>query len=170
MHDLIFQTERLIVRKYTIADLENFQLLNGDESVMRYIRPVLSPEESIDFLHRNIQLYSDYPLLGRWAVLDRNDIFVGSFAVIHIPGSMDIQLGYALLQPYWGKGYASELTRHGVHYCIRHNIDPLYAVTEAANIASQHVLLKNGFVLQHTHQEGDRHLHRYLLDRSGIKK
>ncbi|MEI9909734.1 MAG: GNAT family N-acetyltransferase [Bacteroidota bacterium] len=34
---VIFETERLIVRPYTMDDVDHFLQLNGDEEVMRYI-------------------------------------------------------------------------------------------------------------------------------------
>jgi ribosomal-protein-alanine N-acetyltransferase len=165
MNKSIFETERLVVRHYTNDDLDNFYSLNCDEDVMRYIRNTLSYEESADFLQKNLELYRQTPLLGRWAVHDRENSFVGSFAIIPIGETTDIQLGYALLKPYWGMGYASELTAKGIEYAIANNIVPLYAQAEAANINSQKVLLKNGFEYQYEVAEGDKTILRYLLKR-----
>jgi len=160
---MVFETERLIVRHYTMEDAALVYRLNKDPEVMQYIRPVMDEAEAYQFLLNNIELYRLYPKLGRWAAFDRSGNFIGSFAVIHIPGSTDIQLGYALLKEYWGKGYASELTKRGVQYCIEHQIDPLYAVTESENTASQHVLLKNGFEFLFSREENNKTLYRYLL-------
>jgi [ribosomal protein S5]-alanine N-acetyltransferase len=166
MSDLVFETERLVVRRYTNKDLDHLYRLNGDEEVMRYIRPIMDLEEAKEFLQKNLDLYEEYPLLGRWATFDRQENFIGSFAVIHIPGSLDIQLGYALLKEYWGKGYATELTARGVQYAIDNGIDPLYAVTEEANVPSQKVLLKNAFQFLYSTKEGERTLFRYQLKRN----
>lgn len=165
MEGLVFETKRLIVRRYTSEDFDNFYRLNRDEEVMRYIRPPMSLEETKEFLQKNIDLYTEFPLLGRWAAFDKNGDFVGSFAVIHIPGSTDIQLGYALLKEYWGKGYATELTARGVQYAIENDIDPLFAVTEDANVPSQKVLLKNSFEFLYSGKEGEKILFRYRLKR-----
>jgi [ribosomal protein S5]-alanine N-acetyltransferase len=165
MSELVFETQRLVVRRYTKDDLDHLYRLNCDEDVMRYIRPTMSLEEAKDFLQKNLELYSEFPLLGRWATFDRNKNFVGSFAVIHIPGSTDIQLGYALLKQHWGKGYATELTARGVQYAEENGIDPLYAVTEDANVASQKVLLKNSFEYLYSTKEGEKNLFRYQLKR-----
>jgi [ribosomal protein S5]-alanine N-acetyltransferase len=163
MSNVVFETERLIVRRYTKDDLEHLYRLNADEEVMRYIRPVMSLEEATDFLQKNLELYATFPLLGRWATFDRQGKFVGSFAVIHIPGSTDIQLGYALLKEHWGKGYATELTAKGIQYAIDNGIDPLYAVTEDVNVSSQNVLLKNSFRYLYATRENDKTLFRYQL-------
>ena len=42
----IFETERLIVRHYTVDDKQIFSVINGDEEVMRYIR-ALKQEKSV---------------------------------------------------------------------------------------------------------------------------
>lgn len=163
MTDVVFETERLIVRRYTKDDIGNMYRLNSDAEVMRYIRPVMDPDEAKEFLLQNIDMYAASPLLGRWAALDRQGNFVGSFAVIHIPGSSDIQLGYALLKEHWGKGYASELTAKGIEYAVANGIDPLFALTESNNLPSQKVLLKNSFEYLYSSKEGERTLFRYQL-------
>lgn len=163
MSEIIFHTDRLTVRRYTNSDLENFYLLNSDKEVMRYIREPLSYEATKEFLQKNLALYEEFPLLGRWAVTDRQENFVGSFAIIHIGETSDIQLGYALLQPYWGLGYASELTAKGIDYAVSKGIDPLYAQAETANTGSHKVLLKNGFEYLCDIKEGDKTLSRYKL-------
>lgn len=163
MSEVIFETERLIVRRYSENDTNDFFRLNNDEEVMRYIRKTLSYDEAVAFLYKNLSLYRQTPLLGRWGVHDRDGNFVGSFAIIPIGETTDIQLGYALLKPYWGLGYASELTAKGIEYAVKNGIDPLYAVAEAANIPSQKVLLKNNFEFLCETREGEKTLYRYKL-------
>jgi len=159
---IIFETERLIVRQYTEEDKDNIFLMGGNEEVMRYIRPVSTKEESDKFLLDNIAFYSSNPTRGRWAVNDKiSNEFIGSFAIIPMPDDKEkIQLGYALLPGYWGKGYATELTRAGLHYFFSHEI---YGITEIPNIASQKVLLKAGFQPFGTKMEGDKKLYVFIV-------
>jgi ribosomal-protein-alanine N-acetyltransferase len=145
---IIFQTERLFVRQYTIKDADNFFSLAGDPLVMQYIRDVSTREESDRFLHENIHSYKARPLEGRWAVHDKQSgEFVGSFAIIPLPSKPgEIQLGYSLLPAHWGKGYATELAIAGLDFFRKNfKVPVIYAVTEKPNIASQKVLLKAGF-------------------------
>ena len=144
---IIFETERLIVRSYTEEDNNNFFLLNGNEDVMRFIRPAKTKEECDLFLLEVIAYADQTKLYGRWGVEDKaSGEFVGSFAIIPVEGKEQMQLGYALLPQQWGKGYATELTRAGLHYVFtKTDIDPIYAYTETQHIRSQNVLLKTGF-------------------------
>lgn len=161
---LIFETERLIVRKYTESDGDNIFSLGGNEDVMRYIRATQTKEQSDVFLLYNLNLYLDYPQMGRWAVNEKaTGKFVGSFAVIFIEDTQLIQLGYSLLPQEWSKGYATELTKAGLKYVFEKMKLPLiYAVTETANIASQNVLLKAGFIKEIEFKEGEKELIRFI--------
>lgn len=167
---IIFETERLIVRRYTQADKDNFYSLSGNEDVMRYIRPVQTKDESDKFLSENISIYEKHPMMGRWAVDEiSSGKFIGSFAVIYIPDSDKIQLGYSLKKEEWGKGYATELTIAGLHYVFNKMKLPLiYGVTEKDNTASQKVLLKIGFQFETTFKESDKELLRFIIYREII--
>lgn len=164
-HHIIFETDRLIVRQYDLeTDSENFFLLNSDEDVMRYIRATKSKEECYAFLKKIIEAYKINPLIGRWAAYEKaTGIFVGSFAIIPIEDSDDIQLGYAFLKENWGKGFASELTKAGLDYYFKNTkADHIYAIAEQANTASHNVLLKNSFVPDGTKVEKDKELLKFI--------
>jgi ribosomal-protein-alanine N-acetyltransferase len=164
-HHIIFETDRLIVRQYDFeTDTENFYLLNGDEEVMRYIRATKSKEECDVFLKKAIESYKVNPLMGRWAADEKaTGNFVGSFAIIPIEGSEEIQLGYAFLKENWGKGFASELTKAGLDYYFKNTkADHIYAIAEQANIGSHKVLLKNSFVPDGTKKEDGKELLKFI--------
>jgi ribosomal-protein-alanine N-acetyltransferase len=169
-HHIIFETERLIVRQYAFEiDRENFFLLNGVDDVMRYIRATKTKEECDVFLKKAIDSYKINPLIGRWAADEKaTGKFVGSFAIIPIEGSEDIQLGYALLKENWEKGFASELTKSGLDYYFENtNADHIYAIAEKANIASHKVLLKNSFVPDGTKMEDGKELLKFIYRKPG---
>jgi [ribosomal protein S5]-alanine N-acetyltransferase len=169
MGHVIFETERLIVRQYIFeTDAENFFLLNSDDDVMRYIRATKSKEECEAFLKKIIETYKINPSIGRWAANEKaTEKFVGSFAIIPIEDSDDIQLGYALLKENWGKGFASELTKAGLDYYFNNtNAHHIYAIADEANIASHNVLLKNGFVRDGIKTEEGKALLKFIFRKS----
>ena len=139
--------------------------MSGNADIMRYIRPIQTREESDNFLLENISFYNEQPLMGRWAAEEKvSGKFVGSFAVIFIPNSDKIQLGYSLKKEEWGKGYATELTRAGLEYVFNEMKLPLiYAVAEKDNIASQRVLIKAGFIEESRYIEENKELIRFLV-------
>lgn len=167
-NSIIFETDRLLVRCYTTEDFENFFRLNGDEEVVRYIRPVQSREEAMLAFEKQLADYAAMPGFGRWAVhLKTTGAFVGSFAMIPIPDDKEkIQLGYAFPKESWGKGYATELTVAGLdHFRNKTTLPEIYAVTETPNVASQKVLLKAGFQPFGTKMEGDKELLVFIVQR-----
>lgn len=163
----IFETERLRVRQYTPDDEFNFFLMNGDEEIVRYIRPAKSFEECKIFLSGVIQYSMDNPLYGRWAAEEKDTgTFVGSFAIIPVGNTPDMQLGYALLKKEWGKGYATELTLRGINYAFNvAGLDVIYGITETENLDSQKVLLKCGFRPFETYREAGKLLQKFRLDK-----
>jgi [ribosomal protein S5]-alanine N-acetyltransferase len=162
---MIFETERLYVRAYTWEDFEDFFRLNHDPEVMKYIRPPQSYEVAKEFFKKILDAYTTQPLFGRWGVYDRTTgAFVGSFAIIPIEKSTHVQLGYALLKENWGRGYASELTRHGIEYYFsKTDSEILYALAETGNLLSHKVLLKNGFIPDIKLMEAGKELQRFFL-------
>lgn len=164
---MILSSDRLYVRRFTLTDEEIFFRLNGDEEVMRYIRPAKSREESKAFLIENLQFYEDHPGLGRWALLEKDsDEFVGTFSILPLEHTNDVHLGYALLKEHWGKGYASEIVAPGLKYVFDVlKLPTVVAATFPDNVASQRVLLKNGFVRDGDYFEDGRYDPLFRLNR-----
>lgn len=170
---LIFKTERLIVRRFEAEnDVDNFFKINGDPDVMKYIRPVKSRKESKLFFLEQIRNYETDPVAGRWAVIEKQSgRFAGSFALIPVEGKTERQLGYALLKEFWGKGYATELMKHGIEYAFSHIADHvIYAITEKMNLASRRVLEKSGFQLEEEYLEDGKEIFRYMITRPAHQK
>jgi RimJ/RimL family protein N-acetyltransferase len=151
----LIETERLYVRYLTAADLDVYYQLNGSAAVMQYIRAPKSREETAAFLQQVIASYTTEPHNLRLALVEKStNNVIGTFAIIPIEGTTDIQLGYALLESYWGKGLATEITAAGIRYAFDVlQLPHIDGVVEKPNIASQKVLLKNGFVVEKEYVE-----------------
>ncbi len=155
---MIYETERLLIRQFTTNDQNNFFQLNGDEQVVRYIRPVKTFDESNQRLQEIIETYDKTPLLGGWAVeLKSTDIFIGMMAVFPIEKSTNIQLGYSLIPKYWGRGYATEIANLGIKHAFNVvKLSTLFATCEVENSASLKVLQKTGFVKEKLYREDEK--------------
>lgn len=163
----LIESERLYVRYLETGDLDNYYRLNGDEEIMRYIRAPKNREETEVYLKEVMERYSLETIDWRLALLEKGtDTFVGSFAIIPLENTNDLQLGYSLLKEYWGRGYATEITKAGMDYAFNVlGLSLIYGITEAGNIASQNVLLKCGFVLEKTATKDGRQLNLYKVTR-----
>jgi ribosomal-protein-alanine N-acetyltransferase len=159
----LIESERLYVRYLTMDDYESYFILNNDEEVVRYIRAPKNREEAYVFLQEVIARYKSKKTDWRLALLEKgSDLFVGSFAIIPIGTTDEMQLGYSLLKEHWGKGYATEIVQAGLTYAFTVlNMTEIAGVTEVENTASQKVLIKNGFVFEKTYEEAGRQLNLY---------
>lgn len=143
----LLETTRLHLRRFTWADLEDLHRLDTTEEVMRYIIPGRTREETEKYLTDVIADYDRMPEgLGRWVIIERE---TGAFAGVAIfktlDGTAHIEVGYRFFPAFWGRGYATEVTRA----LLRHGFETLglpqiVGATDPLNDASQHVLEKCG--------------------------
>jgi RimJ/RimL family protein N-acetyltransferase len=147
-------TERLALRRFTPGDLDLLDRMNSDAEVMRYVGGVKDRAKTEEMLKtRILAYYEQHPGLGVWATLERaSGTCVGMHLLNHIQGEEFIQVGYVLLRPYWGRGYATEMSIALLRYGFeRMRIAQIVGITDLPNLASQRVLLKAGL-----HRHGER--------------
>jgi RimJ/RimL family protein N-acetyltransferase len=149
--DVHLETARLVLRRFTPADLDDLEALDSDPAVMRYItggRP--TPREVLRDEHLPFWLgyYERGDAWGFWAAEDRRDgAFVGWF---HLRPAADdppdeLELGYRLLRGAWGRGLATEGAQALVDRAFEQNgARRVYATTMAINVASWRVMEKAG--------------------------
>ena len=155
---MLFETERLYVRQFTEADLDNLYLLSSDPVVMQYIRAPISLEACRDLLNELIEGYKTHPYSGRFAIIEKSrQQYAGNFLLRYSSFMGGTETGYALLQHAWGRGYATELTKAGLQFAFKYlQQEMVYAITDPLNAASQKVLLKCGFVQRHNFLENGK--------------
>jgi RimJ/RimL family protein N-acetyltransferase len=148
---IYLETERLLLRRFTPADVENLVELDSDPAVMRYLNGgVPTPRNIIerDILPRFLASYDEIGEFGRWAAIEKaTGEFLGWFSFrSHDDAHLDdVELGYRLRQASWGRGYATE----GAQALIRRGFTDLgvrrvYATTYQDNRASRRVMEKVG--------------------------
>jgi ribosomal-protein-alanine N-acetyltransferase len=144
----LFQSERLLIKEFTLADLDYFYQLNGDAEIMQYIRKPRTKAECEILLNQTIEEYKTRPGTGRFSVVDKvTGFFMGSFALLPLDNSPYFHMGYALLKAFQGKGYATELAIAAQPFIFKTlATDVIKAITHPDNTASQNVLKKAGFI------------------------
>lgn len=175
------ETERLILRRFTEADVDNLVELDSDPAVMRFInggRPTRRDEIENDILPRFLQYYERFAGYGFWAVVEKSTgEFLGWFHFRPPEGSSpdEPELGYRLRTSAWGKGYGTEGSRALIHKGFAEfSVQRVTASTMVVNVASRRVMEKAGMTLVRTfHQpwpdriDGEEHGDvEYALDRA----
>jgi RimJ/RimL family protein N-acetyltransferase len=157
---IFLETERLVLRRFTEADVENLLDLDGDPEVMRFLtggKP--TPRNVIEnkTLPRFLRYYKHTEGFGYWAAIEKSTgAFLGWFA-FHPPeggGSDEVELGYRFKKSAWGKGYATEGSRALIRKGFTElGVRRVFAQTMAVNTASRRVMEKAGLVPARTFHE-----------------
>jgi ribosomal-protein-alanine N-acetyltransferase len=147
-------TERLGLRRFTADDLEFLVELYADPDVTRHLGGLRDRASTRELLHtRFLRYYDEHPGLGIWMTVERATATpVGFHLLNHIQGETIIQVGYALVKPAWGRGYAREMAHAVLRYgFVDLGLPRISGMTTRANHASQRVLEKIGL-----HRNGER--------------
>lgn len=142
----MLQTERLSLRRFTEADLDNLINLDSDPAVMRWLNGgVPTPRAVIadSILPGFLRSYAP-PCYGVWAIiLTASGDFLG-WVSLRPDGERanEATLGYRLLRVAWGQGYASEVARALLAAAFRGEpaLQRVTATTYQDNTASRRVM------------------------------
>lgn len=147
---MIFETERCRIRRLDPGDLPGMFALQGNPNVMRHASGDVQTEEECkkEIIDLMAQYEAPNPSLLVWAIEDHEKGFIGTCALIP-DADQSCEIGYRILEQFWGRGYASEVANGLVSYCrTQFSHYALKAYCFVDNIASWKVLEKVGFVLQ----------------------
>jgi RimJ/RimL family protein N-acetyltransferase len=140
-------SERLGLRRFTPDDLDWFAGLYADPEVVRHLGGTKNRAQVKTLLKiRILQYYEEHPGLGIWMTLNRHTgEAIGFHLLNHIQGESILQVGYALMKPMWGQGFATEMASALLRYgFVDLRLPRIAGMTTLANVASQHVLEKIG--------------------------
>jgi ribosomal-protein-alanine N-acetyltransferase len=144
------ETKRLILRKITLQDTDDFFLFTSNRQVcaltgMFDLHTTL--EETQEYIKRMIDRYSqEKGTAAYWTIEDKTTH--KAIGIIGIFGYMAnyarAEIGYALAQESWGKGLATEAVAQVLYYGFKHmQLNRIQACTDKNNSASKRVLEKN---------------------------
>ena len=151
----MFRTERLIAERLRADHFDELRRMRRDPRVMATLAPagakdggILYDEETRRFLRRHLDHWDRHGY-GLWAFRDRADgRFVGRAGLYntHVGGNEEVELAYALVAEYWGKGLATEMARAILAVAFEKlGMTDLVCFTLTTNRASQRVMEKAGF-------------------------
>jgi RimJ/RimL family protein N-acetyltransferase len=138
------ETERLILRPLAMSDAARIAALTSDIDVARmvgmipYPHPRVAAEGFIQIMHARQALGLDHV----YALDAGGDALIGCIGA-HRKSADDIEIGYWVGRPYWGRGYATEAARAVSAEALREG--PVTATHFVDNPASGRVLEKAGF-------------------------
>lgn len=148
MTEKIFETERLILRRWTRDDADAlFQILR-DPLVARFIADGLPfTIEKVEEFLAWAEKHERENGFCRWKVVEKSSgAVIGSCGFARLEESAEIELGYLFARHRWGSGLATEAARACADYGFKKlGFREIIAITDVENTASQKVLEKIGF-------------------------
>lgn len=153
--DVFLETDWLILRRFTDADVDNLTDLDADPEVMFHITAgAPTPRENIeqDVLPRFLWYHDTFPGWGFYAVVEKSSgDFIGWFHLRPAPGHGvpdEPELGYRPRKDAWGKGYATEGSRALIDKAFADlGATRVFAETMAVHAGSRGVMEKAGMRL-----------------------
>jgi RimJ/RimL family protein N-acetyltransferase len=156
MH-VFLETDRLVLRRFTMEDADLLVELDSDPDVMRYVDDGL-PVSRQDILENTLpaflSYYERYDGYGFWAAVEKETgRFVGWFHFRPGPdaGPLSPELGYRLHTFAWDRGLATEGSLALVDFGFAElGVERVTAEAMAAHRASRRVMKKAGLRLVRT--------------------
>lgn len=145
----IARAERLHLRVPSMADLDALAAMWADPETMRYIGQGVpwTRDEVAARIERGAKAHAERGFCF-WTVVRSDDgAILGQAGVTAIDfNGPEIELGYRLGRPHWGRGYATEAAALAAAHALGPlGLERLVAVAYPENVASRRVLTKVGF-------------------------
>lgn len=150
--DRVIDTGRLVLRRFTLDDLQPFFRLVCQPEIIRYAQntPVASIDEARELMQR--APFHDYSVYGygRFACVwkETGDV-IGFSGLKYVPEIGETELGYRFLPEFWGKGLATEAGRASIGFArVDLDLKRLVAMVHPDNTGSARVLSKLEFSIE----------------------
>jgi ribosomal-protein-alanine N-acetyltransferase len=138
-------TKRLNLRGFSAADLDLYaRRIFTNPEVTRYLPQREAPplERAVRALRYFNRHWAERGY-GIWAVTDHQDgQFIGQCGLNYLTENGEVELDYALAQPYWGQGIATEAARAALDFGFGLNppLKKIIALAVPENLASRRVM------------------------------
>lgn len=144
----IIETDRIILRKFTLEDIDAVFEFGSSKIVNEYTGEVsLKNKEEAKNIIKNIY-FKDYKKYGygRWATVYKpTNKIIGFAGLKFLPEFDETDIGFRFLPEYWNKGIATEVSEKIIKYGFKHfNLQRIIGIADPKNIGSCKVLEKIG--------------------------
>ena len=139
----VLETERLLLRRPTLADVKAIAVLANDRRIAENPRRLPHPylqDHAVDFVRMVAEAAQDITFL-----IEKNFVPLGMVG-INWRDDNAAELGYWLGVEHWGQGFGTEAARAVIDFFFEeHDHELLYAGARVVNPSSRNILEKCGF-------------------------
>jgi len=152
-YTLILETNRLLLRRQVIEDLDDLWALYCNPNITKFIpdapRSYKEAKEELEWFKNG---HPRFPELGLWATIHKETgKFIGRCGLLPwtIEGQQEVEIAYTIAQEYWGQGLATEAAQAILRYGIEQlHCSRMICLIDPMNVASQRVAEKIGMSLE----------------------
>lgn len=149
----ILETKRLLLRHFTMDDLDSLFAFYSDPDVTRYIPDApRTYEETKEELEWFMNGHPRFPQLGLWATIYKETgQFIGRCGLLPwtIDGQQEVEIAFALSKAYWRQGLATEAAQAIAQYGFEHlGYSRLICLIDHDNAGSIRVATKIGMTFE----------------------
>ncbi|WP_130858719.1 GNAT family N-acetyltransferase [Gracilibacillus phocaeensis] len=154
-------TERLLLRKITMGDLEDIHAYGSNPNVAKYVSwpRHQSLADTKEFLEMTLYQYEN-ALIAPWGIEHKEDHkLIGTVGFVSWnPDQYMAEIGYALAEDYWNSGLVTEATERILAFGFEEmQLERIQAKCIAANIGSARVMEKAGMTFEGTMRKAIYH-------------
>lgn len=145
-----FPTARLRAERLTPDHVDAIRAMDSDPKYMALLGGPRTESQTREYMTRNLKHWEEHDC-GLWVLRDLEGEIAGRCVLRHldVEGTDEVELGYGLHTPYWGRGLATEIARELLRLGREQLHRPtIVAVTRPDNHGSQRVLVKTGLVFE----------------------
>lgn len=145
----MYETERLILRKWQDSDLQPFAAMGQDPLVMEHFLGLLSFDESRAMIERIKARFDKYGFSFFACELKQSADFIG-FVGLNVSSyeahfTPSVEIGWRIASNHWGKGYATEAALKCLDIGFNElKLNEIVSIAVKDNLKSQHVMRKIG--------------------------
>jgi len=168
----MLETARLILRHFNEKDVDPVFAMRSDADVMRFIRePQKRRSEAENWINLTSSRWEDEKI-GFCAVIEKSSgKFVGWCGLWRLKETDEVEVGYALVKDFRGKGYAVEASEALLIYGFEElNLKEIVAVARPENRASWRVMERLGMTYDYTGKFYDSDLVHYSITKEKFKQ
>lgn len=144
---MYLETDRLILREYTMDDFDFIYKILSDEETMQHYPHPFDGKKVKYWIEWNIENYEIYGF-GLWAViLKETGELIGDCGITmqNIGGKIKPEIGYHIHKKYWRRGYGSEAAKKCRDYIFENTpFNIIYSYMKYTNVGSYATALSNG--------------------------
>ena len=174
-HTSILETQRLLLRRLIMDDLDSLFALYSDPEVRKYFpEGTLNHEQTKEELEWFLNGHPRHPELGLWATIHKETgKFIGRCGLLPwtIEGRDEVEVAYMIAKDYWRQGLGSEAAQGILQYGFeRLGLSRLICLIDKDNDASIKVATGMGMTFEKEVDDGQGPAQLYSIHKQQLNE